>query len=144
MVVTVSSADPRSVRALVVLAQADTWVKGHTKDGRAFFVITGSRGRIYWTDTRACTCPDARERGATCKHQFAVRMWTLAHTEKAPAMKPAPATCRVCTQELPAGLIVGLCDPCDEAGLMFEGVAAIKAAFGSDAGAVITTFGGTR
>ncbi len=79
MTVTVSSDDPRSVRALAVLATADQWTKGHTKDGRPFFAVPGSRGRIYWTDTRACTCPDARERGVACKHQLAVRMWTLAN-----------------------------------------------------------------
>ena len=144
MTVTVSSDDPRSVRALAVLSAAPTWTKGHTKDGRPFFVIPGSRGRIYWTDTRDCTCPDRRERQVECKHIVAVRLWTLANKGEAPAAKPAPATCRVCTAELPAGLIVGLCDPCDEAGLMFEGVAAIMAAFGSDAGAVVRTFGGAR
>ncbi len=133
MTVTISPDDPRSVRALAVLATAPQWTKGHTKDGRAFFVIPGSKGRIYWTDTRACTCPDARERGATCKHQLAVRMWTLAHKGEAPAATPAPApTCRVCTQPLPAGLLAGVCDACDEAGLTFEAVAAIKAAFGSE------------
>ena len=62
MVVTVSQEDPRSIRALAVLSTADRWTKGHTKDGRAFFVIPGSRGRIYWTDTRDCTCPDRQER----------------------------------------------------------------------------------
>jgi len=139
MTVTISIADPRSVRALAVLATAPTWTKGHTKDGRPFFVVPGSRGRIYWTDTRACTCPDARERGVACKHILAVRMWTLWAKGEAPAVRPAPATCRVCTQELPAGLIVGLCDACDEAGLMFAGVSAIKVAFGSDAGAIIQT-----
>ncbi len=53
MTVTVSPTDPRSVRALAVLATADRWVKGHRKaDGRAFFAIPGSNGRIYLTDTR--------------------------------------------------------------------------------------------
>ena len=74
MVVTVSSSDPRSVKALALLAQAHTWTKGHLKDGRAFSVIPGSQGRIYWTDTRDCTCPDRRERQVDCKHMLAVRM----------------------------------------------------------------------
>ncbi len=52
-------ADKRSVRALAVLATADRWVKGHrNSDGRAFFAIPGSDGRIYFTDTRDCSCPD--------------------------------------------------------------------------------------
>ncbi len=77
------------MRALAILAAADRWVKGHTKDGRAFFVIPGSNGRVYWTDTRDCTCPDRRQRDETCKHIRAVRLWTIAHKSKAPAPKGA-------------------------------------------------------
>jgi len=91
MTVTVSPADPRSVRALAVLATADRWVKGHRKaDGRAFFTIPGSNGRLYHADTRDCTCPDARERGVTCKHQLAVRLWTI-QQQAAGAQPAAPA-----------------------------------------------------
>src|SRR3712207_9042991 len=90
MTVTISPDDPRSVRALAVLATADRWVKGHTKAGRPFFVVPGSNGRVYWTDTRDCTCPDRRERDETCKHIRAVRLWTIEHRGKAPAPKPAP------------------------------------------------------
>ena len=90
MTVTISPDDPRSVRALAVLATADRWVKGHRKDGRSFFVIPGSNGRVYWTDTRDCTCPDRRQRDETCKHIRAVRLWTIEHKAKAPAPKPAP------------------------------------------------------
>ena len=90
MTVTISPDDPRSVRALAVLATADRWVKGHTKDGRAFFVIPGSNGRLYWTNTRDCTCPDRRQRDETCKHIRAVRLWTIEHKAKAPAPTPAP------------------------------------------------------
>jgi hypothetical protein len=88
--VTISPTDPRSVRALAVLATADRWVKGHRRsDGLAFFAIPGSNGRVYNTTTRVCTCPDARERGATCKHQLAVRLWMI--ERKATAGAPAPA-----------------------------------------------------
>ena len=140
MTVTVSPADPRSVRALAVLRTADRWTKGHTKAGRPFFAIPGSNGHVYWTDTRACTCPDARERGATCKHQLAVRMWKLEHDAQ-PAAAPARAGCGVCTQPVPAGVIAELCADCAEAGRMFDGVEAIRAAFGSDAGAVVQMIG---
>ncbi len=85
MTVTISPDDPRSVRALAVLATADRWVKGHTKDGRPFFVIPGSNGRLYWTNTRDCTCPDRRQRDETCKHIRAVRLWALQHKATAPA-----------------------------------------------------------
>ena len=58
-----------------------------------------------------------------------------------PAPAPKRAGCRVCTEPLPTGVLSGLCDACADAGLMFGGVAAIKAAFGSDAGAVLETIG---
>ena len=142
MTVTISPDDPRSVRALAVLATADRWVKGHTKDGRPFFVVPGSTGRVYWTDTRDCTCPDRRECDETCKHIRAVRLWALQHKATAPASKRAG--CHVCTQPLPAGVLAGACAGCAEAGLLFDGVAAVKAAFGSDAGAVVQAIGGPR
>ena len=76
MTVTIDPTDKRSVRALALLAQADRWVKGHRKaDGRAFFAIPGSNGRIYFTDTRDCTCPYRLQRDETCKHIHAVRLW---------------------------------------------------------------------
>ena len=143
MTVTIDPRNPRTVRALAVLATADRWTKGHTKDGRPFFVIPGSNGHVYWTDTRACTCPDHRERGVACKHMLAVRMWTLEHAADAPAPSKGAerATCGVCAQELAPGILAGVCADCAEAGLLFDGVAAIKAAFGADAGAVVRTYG---
>ncbi len=119
MTVTISPDDPRSVRALAVLATADRWVKGHTKDGRPFFVIPGSNGRVYWTDTRDCTCPDRRERDETCKHIRAVRLWTIEQKTKAPAPKPAPApategpwsACRACGILVPP-IARRLCQDC--------------------------------
>ena len=125
---------------LAVLATAGRWVKGHTRDGRPFFVVPGSNGRVYWTDTRDCTCPDRRERAVDCKHLLAVRMWALQHKATGPA--PTRAGCRVCTQPLPTGVLSGECDACQDAGLLFDGVAAIKAAFG--AGAVVREIGGAR
>lgn len=134
MVVTVSADNPRSIKALAVLATADRWVKGHRKaDGRPFFTVPGSNGRLYHVDTRDCTCPDRQQRGVDCKHILAVRLWTLEHKAEAPARAP----CDVCTQQLPAGVLAGVCADCAEVGLLFEGVAAVKAAFGSDAGAVV-------
>ncbi len=77
------------MRALAVLATADHWTKGHRKaDGRAFFAIPGSGGRIYYTDTRDCTCPDRQQRGVDCKHILAVRLWAI-EQKAAPAPKGA-------------------------------------------------------
>src|SRR5215210_6530053 len=112
MTVTISPADPRSVRALAVLATADRWVKGHTHDGRPFFVVPGTNGRVYWTDTRDCTCPDRRERDETCKHIRAVRLWKLQHDARHSAPAPNRAGCRVRTQPLPVGVLAGVCDAC--------------------------------
>ena len=82
MTITVSTSDPRSLKALAILETADRWTRGHRKDdGRPFFVIPGSAGRVYWTDARSCTCPDATGRGATCKHQLAVRLWIARRVE---------------------------------------------------------------
>ena len=87
MTITVSTADPRSLKALAVLETADRWTKAHRKaDGRSFFVIPGSGDRVYWTDQTSCTCPDAAHRGAICKHQLAVRLWNA--RQQAPAQQP--------------------------------------------------------
>ena len=93
MTVTIDSTDKRSVRALAVFATADRWVKGHRKsDNRPFFAIPGSAGRIYYADTRDCTCPDCQQRRVeACKHVLAVRLWKLKHdvAQKAAGSQPA-------------------------------------------------------
>jgi len=147
--ITISTDDARSVRALAVLATAHRWTHATRKsDGREFWIIPSSDGgRVYYADARNCTCPDSGRRLLVCKHSRAVELFTMQRgalsANLAGKGAPAPA-CRVCTQALPAGLLAGVCDACEEAGLTFEAVAAIGAAFGSDAGAVITMIGGTR
>lgn len=89
MTIEVSTSDPRSLKALVLLETADRWTKGHRKDdGRPFFAIPGSAGRVYWTDARACTCPDATRRGLACKHQLAVRLWIARHADAGTGRAP--------------------------------------------------------
>ena len=83
MTIAIDTADQRTVKALAVLEGADRWTKAHRKaDGRSFFVIPGSNGRVYWTDQVSCTCPDAAHRGATCKHQLAVRLWNARQRDR--------------------------------------------------------------
>ena len=93
MTITIDTAEPRTLRALEVLATAERWTKAHRKeDGRPFFVIRGSQGRVYWTDTHDCTCPDYQQRRAVCKHVIAVRLWTAREKARAaqrPRLDPA-------------------------------------------------------
>ena len=139
MTVELSPSDPRSVKALALLPQARAWVTGHRKaDGRAFLVAPASKpGAVYFVDARGaeCTCPDRQQRRVTCKHMLAARLLLVERGEPAAAPQPSPAparaTCGVCTQPLGPGILAGVCSDCVEAGLLFEGAAAVKAAFGS-------------
>lgn len=77
MVVTVSTEDRRSIKALAVLATADRWQRGHLKaDGRPFYAVPSQSqdGLYYLVDTRQCTCPDHSIRGVVCCHVIAVRL----------------------------------------------------------------------
>lgn len=76
MTITVSTADKRSLKALEVLATAERWQKGRTKEGRSFWAIPSETqpGLLHMTDTRECTCPDHRQRGIACKHILAARL----------------------------------------------------------------------
>ena len=91
MTVTVSSTDPRAVKALALLARASAWTHGRRKcDGRAFAIVAGSTpGSTYMVSSLGCTCPDANRRGATCKHQVAYRLWTI--QQNAAGAQPAAA-----------------------------------------------------
>lgn len=72
----VSTTAPSDAKISRVFDNSDTWIRGHRKsDNRPFFVISSSDGsRVYWTDTRSCTCPDHTGRGRTCKHMASVQM----------------------------------------------------------------------
>ena len=134
MVITLDTTDPRAARALALLPQTRTWITGRRKcDGRAFLIAPGSNGHTYYVDARGaeCTCPDRQTRRATCKHMLAARLLLVERGEQ-PARAPTRATCRVCTQQLPVGVLSGACAECQDVGLMFEGVAGIKAAFGAE------------
>ncbi len=135
MVVTLDTTDPRAARALALLPQARTWTTGHRKsDGRAFLIAPASKpGAVYFVDAAGgeCTCPDRQTRRATCKHMLAARLLLVERGEQ-PAPAPTRATCRVCMQELPAGVLSGVCAACEDVRLWVDGVAAIKAAFGAD------------
>ena len=89
MTITVSTADPRSLKALAILETADRWVRGHRKaDGRSFYAVPSQTGNlVYMVDTRECTCEDFRRRQQPCKHILAVRL----HVARVKAQqRPAP------------------------------------------------------
>ena len=117
---------------------------GAFRAGERFFGVPSSTpGVCYLANARFCACPDYQRRGSGCKHQRAVLLHLAAiegmeGADEAPQSARRP-TCGVCTQELAPGILAGVCADCVEAGLLFDGVAAIKAAFGSDAGAVVRT-----
>ena len=85
MTITVSTADPRSLKALALLEGADRWQKGHTRDGRSFYAVPSQSGDVlHMADTRACTCRDYERRQQACKHVLAVRL----HVARLQAQQP--------------------------------------------------------
>ena len=114
MTITVSTADPRSCKALALLEGADQWLKIRRKsDGARFYVIPGSAGHVYWTNCGECSCPDSQQRQVECKHITAVKL----HVAKVQAERPArrsspladaePLFCAAChtlsTEPMPIG-----------------------------------------
>ena len=91
MVVTVSTDDPRSCKALGLLEGADKWLKIRRKgDGVKFYVIPGSAGHVYWTNCGECSCPDAQHRGVECKHITAVKLYVAKVQAERPARRSNP------------------------------------------------------
>ena len=99
MTITVSTADPRSLKALALLAGADRWQKGHTRDGRSFYAVPSQSGDVlHMADTRACTCRDYERRQDACKHVLAVRL----HVARLQARQPRRRAAR---QHTPAEIV---------------------------------------
>lgn len=74
--ITVSTTDPRSIKALALLATADRWQKGHTRAGRPFYAVPGSQPNLFhMTDGADCSCPDRRHRGVVCCHMLAAQLY---------------------------------------------------------------------
>jgi hypothetical protein len=88
-----SSTDRRDGKALALFAKWESWQQGHTRDGRSFFAIPGSQPNLFhMADCRECSCPDFQQRGATCKHIRACRLWMAAYRTGAvaPKLRPLP------------------------------------------------------
>ena len=76
MTITISSQDPRSLKAVEIAAEAGQWAKCRTRDGQKLYAVPSQRDPNvrYLADTRSCTCPDFQRRGGPCKHIVAVRL----------------------------------------------------------------------
>ena len=118
--------DPkRDAAAAELVRSAGHWPRvtlrrhvGAFRQGEHFFGVPSSQpGRNYLTDPRFCSCPDYQQRASGCKHQRAVALH-LAAKEAA--------------------------EGAEDFETMIEGVNAIRAAFGSDVDAVVTTNRPTR
>lgn len=89
MTITISSEDPRSIRAIEIAAGASQWARCHTRDGQKAYGVPSQchPGRYYLVTCSSCDCPDFRRRGLSgarvgqagthqvCKHVLAVRLW---------------------------------------------------------------------
>jgi hypothetical protein len=100
--ITISSDDPRSIKAIEIAAGAGQWLKCHTADGeKAYGVPSQCRRKsdvYYVVDAQRCTCVDFQRNGLSygrlgdngyhgpCKHVLAVRL----HLELARAQQSRP------------------------------------------------------
>ena len=123
MTVTVSSTDPRSAKALALLARAHTWTHGRRKcDGLPFAIVAGSKPETtYMVSELGCTCRDANRRGVMCKHQTAYRLWLVQEgrtvfSTTVVEKTPGTLTCNDWGAELPAHVVGGsMCGSCWQA-----------------------------
>lgn len=71
---------PRIERGWRIVAQRDLRA---TAEPGTYLVPGSAPGTLYRTRALACTCPDAPQRGARCKHQWAVALLRAAIAEEA-------------------------------------------------------------
>jgi SWIM zinc finger len=76
MTITISSEDPRSIKAIDIAAASGQWLKCRSRDGRKAYGIPASsgNGRYYLVTQTSCTCPDFERRQQACKHVLACRL----------------------------------------------------------------------
>ncbi len=102
MAATVSTSDPRSLKALDILQTADRWLRIRVAEGQHIYAVPSQSapGAAYVTDTDTCTCPDFERRQEPCKHVLAVRL----HIERLsqPAQRPTPPPREYTAEQLKA------------------------------------------
>jgi hypothetical protein len=75
MQITISTENPRSLKALQLTAGAADWL---TLPGGGFGIPSQRHdGAFYAADSSTCTCPDATYRSSECKHILAVRLYAV-------------------------------------------------------------------
>jgi len=98
-----STSDPRGVKAVAIATNAGQWLKVRGHDGsKAYGVPSQCQPGIYYlTTTTSCTCPDFRRRGLSrgrigqggahlaCKHILAVRLHCELAREQEASSAPA-------------------------------------------------------
>ena len=79
MTVTISSEDPRSIKAVAIAAEAGQWAKCRTRDGRKLYAVPSQHDADvrYLADLHTCTCPDFQRHQQACKHVLAIRIHAL-------------------------------------------------------------------
>ena len=89
MTITISSEDPRSIKAIEIAASAGQWLKCRSVDGQKVFGVPSQcqPGRYYLVTCQSCDCQDFRRNGLSgarlghsgehrpCKHVLAVRLY---------------------------------------------------------------------
>jgi predicted nucleic acid-binding Zn finger protein len=76
MTITISSEDPRSLKAIEIATEAGQWAKCRTRDGRKLYAVPSQHDANvrYLADLNTCTCPDFQRRQQACKHLLAIRL----------------------------------------------------------------------
>jgi predicted nucleic acid-binding Zn finger protein len=76
MTITISTQDPRSLKAISIAAEAGQWAKCWTRDGRKVYGVPSQHDPNvrYLADLHQCSCPDFQRRGQPCKHILAIRL----------------------------------------------------------------------
>jgi len=69
---TASGLDERSIRAITLLAEGK--VSSERTYSGSRMVESSREGTYYLVTVGSCTCPDAKYRKTTCKHQIALRI----------------------------------------------------------------------
>jgi SWIM zinc finger len=79
--ITISADDPRTIRAIELAAEADQWLRGHSREGQEVYGIPSQSepGHYYIVSGSNCDCPDFRHNAderRPCKHVLAIRLHT--------------------------------------------------------------------